>query len=84
MVLMTMIMMSMMKMMTMTTTMMMLMIIIKWQVKILNQTMIKDVFTCCGQHTSAGGRFIQRARVQRGVWGVVHPGLHVQNGTGLK
>ena len=46
--------------------------------------MIEDVFTCCGQHTSAGGRFIQRARVQRGVWGVVHPGLHVQNGTGLK
>ena len=46
--------------------------------------MIKDVFTCCGQHTSAGGRFIQRTRVQRGVWGVVHPGLHVQNGTGLK
>lgn len=55
----------MMKMMTMTITMMMLMII------------IKDVFTCCGQHTSAGGRFIQRARVQRRVWGVVHPGLHV-------
>lgn len=78
------IMMLMMKMMTMTITMMMLMIIIKWQVKILSQTMIKDVFTCCGQHTSAGGRFIQRARVQRGVWGVVHPGLHVQNGTGLK
>ena len=46
--------------------------------------MIEDVFTCCGQHTSAGGRFIQRARVQRRVWGVVHPGLHVQNGTGLK
>lgn len=42
------------------------------------------VLTCSGQHTSARGRFVQRTCVEQGVWGVVHPRLHVQDGTGLK